>query len=49
LCRHESCWAAANDRHGVHRAWPALRAFAAMGLHLVALDAGRVVLAVEAL
>lgn len=31
------------------RAWPALRALAALGLHLVALDAARVVLAVEAL
>jgi hypothetical protein len=38
-----------DDRHGVHRAWPALRALAALGLHLVALDASRVVIAVEAL
>jgi len=38
-----------DDRHGVHRAWPALRALAALGLHLVALDASRVVIAVETL
>ena len=37
------------DSAEVRRAWPALRALAALGLHLVALDAGRVVLAVEAL
>lgn len=30
-------------------AWPALRALAAIGLHLVALDASRIVLAVEAI
>lgn len=34
-----------DDRHGVHRAWPALRELAALGLHLVAFDASRVVLA----
>lgn len=38
-----------DDRHGVHRAWPALRALAALGLHLVALDDARVVLAVESI
>lgn len=38
-----------DDRHGVHRAWPALRAIAALGLHLLAVDDGRVTLGVEAL
>jgi hypothetical protein len=38
-----------DDRRGVHRAWPALRALAALGVHLVALDASRIVLAVEAI
>ena len=35
-----------DDRHGVHRAWPALRALAACDVHLLALDRGRVVLGV---
>ena len=43
------CGCGAYDTPANHRAWPALRALAAAGLHLVALDAARVVLAVEAL
>ncbi len=39
----------ARVQHDAERAWPALRALAALGLHLVALNVGRVVLAVEAL
>ena len=46
-----------DDHHGVHAAWPALRALAVgdeatpqpTGVHLVALDASRIVLAVEAI
>lgn len=38
-----------SDEHGVHRLWPALRALAALGVHLVALDTSRIVLAVEAI
>lgn len=37
-----------DDRYGVHRAWPALRALATMALHLLSLDSARVVLGVEA-
>ena len=38
-----------DDRHGVHRAWPALRALAACQVHLLALSPGRVVLGVVAI
>lgn len=46
-----------DDHHGVHAAWPALRTLAVgdgetpqpTGVHLVALDASRIVLAVEAI
>ena len=45
----ECPWQALPSTHEAHRAWPALRALAAIGLHLVALDASRIVLAVEAI
>lgn len=38
-----------DDPHGVHRAWPALRALHDCGVHLLACDPARVVLGVEAL
>lgn len=56
-CPYSGAFGTPDDHHGVHAAWPALRALAVgdeatpkpTGVHLVALDASRIVLAVEAI